>query len=72
MGIGLSAADLKAMDFTQTQVALSNLYGGAASRNAETFQGEWAQGTHFLPNDQDDGYSRGLHGIAWLQASPAP
>jgi hypothetical protein len=27
------------MDFTQTQVALSNLYGGAASRNAETFQG---------------------------------
>lgn len=39
LGIGLSAADLKAMDFTQTQVALSNLYGGAASRNAETFQG---------------------------------
>jgi hypothetical protein len=39
LGIGLSAADLKAMDFTQTQIALSNLYGGAASRNAETFQG---------------------------------
>ena len=39
LGIGLSAADLKAMDFTQTQVALSNLYGGAAARNAETFQG---------------------------------
>jgi len=39
LGIGLSAADLKAMDFTQTQIALSNLYGGAASQNAETFQG---------------------------------
>ena len=39
LGIGLSAADLKAMDFTQTQTALSNLYGGAASKNAETFQG---------------------------------
>lgn len=39
LGIGLSAADLKAMDFTETQKALSNLYGGAASRNAETFQG---------------------------------
>ena len=39
LGIGLSATDLKAMDFTQTQVALSNLYGGAASKNAETFQG---------------------------------
>jgi hypothetical protein len=39
LGIGLSAADLKAMDFTETQKALSNLYGGAAARNAETFQG---------------------------------
>lgn len=39
LGIGLSAADLKAMDFNQTQKALSDLYGGAASRNAETFQG---------------------------------
>jgi len=39
LGIGLSAADLKAMDFTQTQIALSNLYGGAAAENAETFQG---------------------------------
>lgn len=39
LGIGLSAADLKAMNFTETQKALSNLYGGAASRNAETFQG---------------------------------
>jgi hypothetical protein len=39
LGIGLSAADLKAMDFTETTKALSNLYGGAAAANAETFQG---------------------------------
>jgi hypothetical protein len=39
LGIGLSAADLKAMDFNQTQKALSDLYGGAAAKNAETFQG---------------------------------
>ncbi len=39
LGIGLSQADLKAMDFTQTTKALTNLYGGAASANAETFQG---------------------------------
>jgi len=39
LGIGLSQADLKAMDFTETTKALTNLYGGAASANAETFQG---------------------------------
>jgi hypothetical protein len=39
LGIGLSAADLKAMDFNETQKALSDLYGGAAATNAETFQG---------------------------------
>lgn len=39
LGIGLSAADLKQMDFTQTTQRLTELYGGAASRNAETFQG---------------------------------
>jgi len=39
LGIGLSAADLKAMDFNETQKALSDLYGGAAAKNAETFQG---------------------------------
>jgi hypothetical protein len=39
LGIGLSAADLKTMDFTETTKALSNLYGGAAAANAETFQG---------------------------------
>jgi len=39
LGIGLSAADLKTMNFTQTTEKLSELYGGAAARNAETFQG---------------------------------
>ena len=39
LGIGLSQADLKAMDFTETTKALTNLYGGAAAANAETFQG---------------------------------
>ena len=39
LGIGLSQADLKAMDFTETTKALTNLYGGAAATNAETFQG---------------------------------
>jgi hypothetical protein len=39
LGIGLSQADLKTMDFTETTKALSNLYGGAAAANAETFQG---------------------------------
>ena len=39
LGIGLSQTDLKALDFTETQKKLSDLYGGAAARNAETFQG---------------------------------
>ena len=39
LGIGLSQADLKTMDFTETTKALSNLYGGSAAANAETFQG---------------------------------
>lgn len=39
LGIGLSQTDLKAMDFTETTKALTNLYGGAAAANAETFQG---------------------------------
>ena len=39
LGIGVSAADLKTMNFTQTTQALSDLYGGAAAKNAETFQG---------------------------------
>lgn len=39
LGVGISAADLKTMDFKQTTEKLSELYGGAAARNAETFQG---------------------------------
>jgi len=40
LGIGLSAAELKTMSFTDIQRKLSDLYGGAASENAETFQGK--------------------------------
>ena len=39
LGIGLSAADLKQKNFNETTAALSDLYGGAAAKNAETFQG---------------------------------
>ena len=39
LGIGLSTAELKAMSFTQVQSRLSDLFGGAAAKNAETFQG---------------------------------
>jgi hypothetical protein len=39
LGIGLSAAELKTMSFTDVQNQLSNLFGGAAAANAETFQG---------------------------------
>ena len=40
LGVGLSAAELKTMTFTEVQQKLSDLYGGAASANAETFQGK--------------------------------
>ena len=40
LGIGLSATELKTMSFTEIQRKLSDLYGGAASANAETFQGK--------------------------------
>jgi hypothetical protein len=43
LGIGLSAAELKAMSFTEVQTKLSSLFGGAASANAETFQGRIAR-----------------------------
>ena len=43
LGIGLSAAELKAMSFTEVQGKLSDLFGGAASANAETFQGRIAR-----------------------------
>jgi hypothetical protein len=39
LGIGLSAAELKTMSFTDVQGKLSDLFGGAAAANAETFQG---------------------------------
>ena len=39
LGIGLSSAELKAMSFTDVQTKLSDLFGGAAAKNAETFQG---------------------------------
>lgn len=39
LGIGLSAAELKTMTFTQVQGKLTDLFGGAAAANAETFAG---------------------------------
>ena len=39
LGIGLSAAELKTMSFTEQQEYLTNLFGGAAAANAETFAG---------------------------------
>ena len=42
LGIGLSAAELKAMTFTEVQTKLSDLFGGAAAANAETFAGRLA------------------------------
>lgn len=40
LGLGLSSAELKGASFTDVQKKLSDLFGGAASRNAETFQGK--------------------------------
>jgi len=39
LGIGITAAQAKTMDFKSETSLLSDLWGGAASRNAETFQG---------------------------------
>jgi len=39
LGVGLSAAELKAMSFTETQGKLSELFGGASAANAKTFAG---------------------------------
>ena len=39
LGIGITAAEAKTLDFRGETQKLSDLYGGAASRNAETFQG---------------------------------
>lgn len=43
LGIGLSAAELKTMSFTQVQDKLSELFGGAAAANAETYSGRLAR-----------------------------
>lgn len=40
LGLGLSKAELSTLSFTQVQKKLSDLYGGAAAANAETFQGK--------------------------------
>ena len=40
LGLGLSKAELSTLSFTQVQEKLSDLYGGAAATNAETFQGK--------------------------------
>jgi hypothetical protein len=43
LGIGLSAAELKTMTFTDVQGKLTELFGGAAARNAETYSGRIAR-----------------------------
>ena len=43
LGIGLSAAELKTMSFTDVQGRLSELFGGAAAANAETYAGKIAR-----------------------------
>jgi hypothetical protein len=40
LGLGLSKAELSTLSFTEIQAKLSDLYGGAAAANAETFQGK--------------------------------
>jgi hypothetical protein len=40
LGLGLSKAELSTLSFTEVQGKLSDLYGGAAATNAETFQGK--------------------------------
>jgi len=40
LGLGLSKAELSTLSFTEVQSKLSELYGGAAAANAETFQGK--------------------------------
>jgi len=43
LGVGLSAAELKTMSFEQVQGRLSELFGGAAAANAETYAGKIAR-----------------------------
>lgn len=39
LGVGLSSAELKTMSFQDVQSRLSDLFGGAAAKNADTYQG---------------------------------
>ena len=48
LGVGLSAAELKTMSFTEQQTYLTDLFGGAAAKNAETFQGRMDRLTQTL------------------------
>lgn len=43
LGVGLSAAELKTMSFEQVQSRLSDLFGGAAAANADTYAGRIAR-----------------------------
>jgi len=40
LGLGLSKSELATLSFTEVQQKLSDLYGGSAAANAETFQGK--------------------------------
>jgi len=40
LGLGLSKTELATLSFTEVQQKLSDLYGGSAAKNAETFQGK--------------------------------
>jgi hypothetical protein len=43
LGVGLSTAELKSMSFEQVQGRLSELFGGAAAANADTYAGKIAR-----------------------------
>jgi len=43
LGVGLSTAELKTMSFEQVQGRLTELFGGAAARNADTYAGQIAR-----------------------------
>jgi hypothetical protein len=43
LGVGLSTAELKTMSFEQVQNRLSELFGGAAAANADTYAGKIAR-----------------------------
>ena len=45
LGVGITAAQAKTMTFTDVQQTLTNLWGGAAAANAETFSGKIARVT---------------------------